>query len=847
MKFWKKRTANYRLATLLTHSIFLTIGVLTLVVLLQNYQVNRQVVTQEVARTKLQTSSLIQEIFNFRLESIEIQQDSYSRSLALVDALRHDNPENISLFFNGNDQIDPDLSPDFRFISQGEKVVWNDENHRFYGVDDPQLINISRDLVTGSDWSLSQTPSSMGTRYLMIRRTSLVAMDNGEVVGDLYVGIVLNNNFSLVRALLNGSNVDEVVLAVGSEIIASSVKNHPRHIEWLEQYSPQLNASNYMVSRVDLTINGVATFISVYTIQDNSHIALLMQGHYLWVGIALIAIVLIALYSRFWLGQRVSKELENLMLYTEQSIETKRVDWFEGSDIAEFNTIGQSFQRSFKRLAEQEKQFADLFNYSLSPITLWDTAGRLLRMNPAAESSFGVEGSSYHLLHDKLVPQIRMSAHGASLTGINIEIGGKTYRWNFSPIIIDNVTVHIMAQGQDVTSFIEAERLSQTAREEAEESARVRSDFLARMSHELRTPLNGILGVSQLLKNKLVNANELEHVDVLVNSGEHLLAVLNDILDFSKIEQGKFHIQHTTFCLHELVNTIDKIYRPLCEGSEVTFNMISNIKAEQLVCSDQVRLNQIMFNLVSNAIKFTHSGCVTVGINLTGVGLETELEIVVEDTGIGIDKARVSDIFEPFVQAEVTTTREYGGSGLGLAIVHSLVDLLDGRIQVESEIGVGTHFRITLPILLKEGDANTLNNQLLENPETLFNRTLEVLLVEDNHTNAFIARAFCEKYGMNVTWVQDGHNAIEHLKQTPKVDLILMDNQLPSLGGIETTKIIREDLALSLPIYACTADGTYETKLAFLSAGANYVIVKPIRERALNKAFIHYRDHFYLT
>ena len=148
---------------------------------------------------------------------------------------------------------------------------------------------------------------------------------------------------------------------------------------------------------------------------------------------------------------------------------------------------------------------------------------------------------------------------------------------------------------------------------------------------------------------------------------------------------------------------------------------------------------------------------------------------------------------------------------------------------------------------MKEGDEDTLNNQLLENPETLFDRSLEVLLVEDNHTNAFIARAFCEKYGMNVTWVQDGHNVIEHLKCTPNLDLILMDNQLPSLGGIETTKIIREDLALTLPIYACTADGTYETKLAFLSAGANYVIVKPIREKSLNKAFIHYRDHYYLT
>lgn len=845
MNAWKKGKDIPQLATLLTRSIFLTIGVFTLVVLLQNYQVNRQVVAQEVARSKQQTSSLIQEIFTFRLESIEIQQDSYSRSFSLVESMRDEEPENISLFFNGIDQIDPDLSPDFRFIRKGEKMLWNDENHQFYGIDDEQLMNISHDLVTGSDWYISQTPSSLGMRYLMIRRTSLIAMSNGEVVGDLYVGIVLNNNFSLIRALLDGSNVDEVALVVGSEIIACSLNKQIRPISWLDEYSSQLNASDVMVSRVDLTINGVATFISVYTIQDNSHIALLMQGHYVWVGVAMLIIIVIAVYTRFWLGRRVSKELNNLMLYTEQSIEGKQVELFEGSEISEFNKIGQSFQRSFKRLREQEKQFADLFNYSLSPMTLWDTSGRLLRMNPAAERAFCASDERYQLLLDKLMPHTRMAAHGASLTGVNITISDKTYRWNFSPIIIDNETRNIMAQGQDVTSFIDAERQSKLAREEAEKSARVRADFLARMSHELRTPLNGILGVSQLLKSKLTKVNDIEHMDVLVNSGEHLLAVLNDILDFSKIEQGKFHIQMRDFRLYEVVSTIEKTYRPLCIGNDVEFTMNSNVASAQLVYSDQIRINQIMFNLVSNALKFTHSGSIKVRFDLINLGTETSLDIVVEDSGIGIDSARLNHIFEPFVQAEMTTNREYGGSGLGLAIVHSLVELLEGRIEVESQLGIGTRFSLSLPMERSAEEASPIHCQVLEHPETLFDRVLEVLLVEDNHTNAYIAQAFCEKYRMNVTWVQDGHSAIESLKQMPDVDLILMDNQLPSLGGIETTLIIRQQLALSIPIYACTADGMHDTKQAFLCAGANYVIVKPIKELALNKAFIHYRNHFY--
>ncbi|ERB63172.1 hypothetical protein N779_22230 [Vibrio coralliilyticus OCN008] len=437
-----------------------------------------------------------------------------------------------------------------------------------------------------------------------------------------------------------------------------------------------------------------------------------------------------------------------------------------------------------------------------------------------------------------------MCAKGATLTGINIAIREKTYRWNLSPIFVDKGINNIMAQGQDVTSFVDAEIQSQAARKEAEESARVRADFLAKMSHELRTPLNGILGVSQLLKGKISNTDDIEHLDVLCNSGEHLLAVLNDILDFSKIEQGKFHIQSADFRLVELISAVEKIYTPLCDEKGIGFVVETNVSNNTFAHSDQVRLNQILFNLVSNAIKFTHEGEVTVSLFCDGESPESRLNISVRDTGIGIERERISHIFEPFVQAEATTTREYGGSGLGLAIVHSLVEMLNGQIEIESSIGCGTKFSLSVPIELTESVEQVETSTFLIEPENLFDRTLNVLLVEDNHTNAFIAKAFCEKYGMDVSWVQDGHNAIDHLKKSDNVDLILMDNQLPNLGGIETTKIIREDLKLDIPIFACTADGMQDTKRAFLSVGADYVIVKPIKELALNQAFIHYKEEF---
>lgn len=840
-----KRGRRYQLATLLTNSIFLTIGVLTLVMVLQNFQVNREVVAQEVARTKTQTQSLVQEIFNFRLKALEIQQDSYSRSVSLINGVVSRDQMAIDRFFTSIDQILPNLAPDIRFLASGEGVFWDDGNAEFYGISPFQLQHLNTDVVTGNSWHISQTPSSMGMRYLMMRRSPVVNLTNGEVVAHLYIGVVLNNNFSLVNAITKGSNADELILAVGSQVIASSKKiDDFRYVALLEESSEALNTSSYMVSRTDLTIAGVPTFLSVYTVQGNNHIEHFVKSQYLWMLFTGVMIAFIAISTRLWLGKRVSLELKKLMDFIESTFTEQKTHQFDGSGIEEFNQIGQRFELSFKRLNEQEKQFADLFNFSLSPITLWSTDdGQLLRYNPAAERCFKDEVSRERLV-EALSHHVKMCAQGATLTGVNTTIGGITYRWNLSPIISDNATKQIMAQGQDITSFVEAEKQSQAAKEEAEESARVRADFLAKMSHELRTPLNGILGVSQLLKHSLNEQEALEHVDVLCNSGEHLLAVLNDILDFSKIEQGKFNIETNEFRLIELETTVEKIFMPLCVEKGIELSMRSDIESQMWANSDQVRLNQILFNLVSNAIKFTHQGQVCVELSSIETEQQFELEIVVKDTGIGIEEPQLKTIFEPFIQAEATTTREYGGSGLGLAIVHSLVELMNGTISIDSVVGKGTTLVARIPMDMYIGERNVEPNSLLVDPQSLFDESLHVLLVEDNHTNAFIAKAFCEKYGMSVTWVQDGHNAIDYLRDDPNVALVLMDNQLPSLGGIESTRIIREELGLNVPIFACTADGMQDTKRAFLASGADYVIVKPIKELALNKAMIYFKEKF---
>ncbi len=332
---------------------------------------------------------------------------------------------------------------------------------------------------------------------------------------------------------------------------------------------------------------------------------------------------------------------------------------------------------------------------------------------------------------------------------------------------------------------------------------------------------------------------------MLRHSGEHLLAVLNDILDFSKIEQGKFNIQKHSFSFTDTVRTLENIYRPICESKGVELVIENQLDPQVALFTDQVRLNQIMFNLLSNAVKFTPSGSVRLSAVLDQFeGVENSVLVVeVSDTGIGIDPNKLEQMFEPFVQEEETTTREYGGSGLGLTIVKSLVDMLDGNVQVYSQKGVGTTFVVTLPVRDRERllSENTPDQHI--NPEDMFNQTLKVLLVEDNHTNAFILKAFCNKYEMQVEWAKDGLEAIERLKHH-SYDLILMDNQLPHLGGIETTKEIRQNLKLGTPIYACTADTAKETGDAFMEAGANYILLKPIKENAFHEALLDYKQRF---
>ena len=844
-------TPRNTLAKLITRIIILVIGVMALGVLIHNYESSSSIVKQETNRTVQQTSSLIQNMFDYRLSVLQIHQDNNSHSENLREYFDTHNDKALSYFFFGIDQREPNHAPDLRFLSTHDGLAWEDGNGQFYGLDATSLEHISDKVAFSSNWHFLKLMTDIGNRHLLARRTPIVDDKTGEVLGQLYIAIVLDNNFSLAESIQKGSNCENIVIEAHGTPVASTFKGDESYtIASILNYKMYDQLPRHFVTIATIKINAVETPLTIRAVQKNTNFIALEENYERATIVVMVLIVLMSFFARAWIQKRVAAELDKLMDFTRSASGGEEYSKFDGSNIFEFHHIGCTLEDTFDRLSEQNQKFQDLFNFAHSPILVWSEKGDLIQMNPAARMALFDDDDNYGAMADefeqRMLPNIQMVVQGSKLTGINVPIGDKVFRWNMSAISVEHGITGVVVQGQDITKLIEAERQADRAREEAEQLANLRADFLAKMSHEIRTPLNGILGVSQLLKRSIQNEDNRDRVDVLCNSAEHLLAVLNDILDFSKIEQGQFNIQKKNFRLGELVNTVDSIYRPLCENKSVAFSIVNHLVDDIEIYTDQVRLNQIMFNLLSNALKFTHQGGISVSFEIDSIFNSDKASLIVrvKDSGIGIDDSKIEAVFEPFVQAEETTTREYGGTGLGLTIVKNLVDMLEGDIHVRSIKGQGSEFIIEIPIELHSEPSLDSKQRPKMEPQTLFDRSLEVLLVEDNHTNAFIAQAFCKKYGMVVTWAKDGLEALEMAKAN-KFDLILMDNQLPNLGGVETTQQLRSEIGIRTPIYACTADAQKSTRDRFFGAGANYVIVKPIKEDTLHQAFVHFKHSYW--
>jgi len=838
-----------KIATYFTRLITLVIGMLTFGILFQSYHISSSLIKQEAERTANQTANLQQRVFDFRLSLLKIHQDSSANNLELVQAIKKHSHYEIERFFKSVDQQDPDNTPDFRFLTNLSHPIWDDGSAEFYGIDEAQLSRIFNEVSPNNYWNIVKFKTEHQDVYVLARRTPIVYPDSGEVIGYLVAVFMLNDNFHLIEDLRTRSHSKNVVLAMNHEMLSNTLAGtESYHVQDIINNNLSSELKNQIfISKTHLYIDDIPTQLTIYSVQSNHNIQKLRRNFYFSAIFILLAMSIFSFVLWRWLHKRIRSEIEKLMRFT-YSIADKGIEvQFEGSSIAEFDHFGRVLEHTFHRLSEQEKQFENLFNYSIVPTILWSTRSSLLRMNPAARKNFSINSKGtkdlYLELKQKLSKAIIDVGNGSGSGEAITDINHRIYRWTISPISSTHGLESILTQGQDITSIADAEKQSRIAKIEAERTAGVRADFLARMSHEVRTPLNGILGMAQLLKSHLHKEKEKEQVDVICACGEHLLAVLNDILDFSKLEYGEFQITNANFDLVETIKTVEKIYRPLCEDKNLKFVVTHPFFQPTVICSDQVRINQIIFNLLNNAVKFTEQGSISIYFQLKPTEEKYSLFYVeVKDTGIGMNDNDQTVIFEPFVQSSSKTAKEQGGTGLGLSIVKNLVEQLEGEIALESSVNFGSSFAFHIPVLLCKNEDERI--PVSDDAELNFDKQPKVLLVEDNKTNAFVAKAFCDKFGLNVTWVSNGDDAIKIVTDT-QFDLILMDNQLPKKDGIEVTHIIRKQLNVSTPIFACTADGSNETQQAFLDAGADFIIVKPIREVKMQQALAFFKGVYY--
>jgi PAS domain S-box-containing protein len=509
-------------------------------------------------------------------------------------------------------------------------------------------------------------------------------------------------------------------------------------------------------------------------------------------------------------------------------------------------------QADIARRELAESELALLAANATDAVLRIDPDGCCIYASPSVEQVLGVDASV--LLGQPLATSIHLADredmlafHHLLVSGA-VERGVRTFRaQNFdssrgevwieahSGLVRDAATGEpreVITSLRDVTERKRLEFELEAARSRAEAAVRAKSSFLANMSHEIRTPMNGVLGFADLLLNSDMSAEHRHHAQLIVDSGKAMMRLLNDILDLSKIEAGQMQISPETIDLRHVLRSCIKLVQPAASQKRLQLDVHLDDALPAYVLVDGLRLRQIILNLLANAVKFTVSGRVCLGAHIVQGPVGGTLEVTVEDTGIGIPADRQAAVFELFTQAEHSTVKRFGGTGLGLAISKQLTDLMGGSLELVSEEGVGTTFRLCLPLV----EAQPSGRMAVSSSSTApANRPLRVLLAEDHDVNQALMRAMLSRLGHECVIVSDGLQAVEAAIQADKqrgtaFDIVLMDMQMPIMDGLEAARTIRACgiTPTRLPVLALTANAYADDITACLDAGMQGHLAKPI-------------------
>ncbi len=521
-------------------------------------------------------------------------------------------------------------------------------------------------------------------------------------------------------------------------------------------------------------------------------------------------------------------------------------------------------QRSRQRLARSEKLLNTVLSNVEAYVYLKDTDGRYLYANNKVAELFGRPHTEIigHTDSELMSPdvartfmdidrEILASGVRRALDEDVVDASGTVHRcWTIKmPIQLSGQSTALIGISSDITELwklqqeLEARveertRDLQEARSAAEVAANAKSDFLANMSHEIRTPMNAIIGMSYLALQCDLNASARNYLEKIQHAGQHLLGIINAILDYSKIEAGKLTVDSSLFSLKQLIDNAIAMVEPKAQQKQLALTVIVDSDVPDAVVGDSLRIGQILTNFLSNAVKFTERGGVTLHASRLAAAADDRISVrfTIEDTGIGMDTAALAQLFQPFHQVDVSPTRRFEGTGLGLAICKRIARLLDGAITATSAPGKGSVFALEVPLQIGNAEQlSRIDNSVGVDATGAHGdlHGLRVLLVEDNDINQEVASDILRSFGIHVSVAGDGSAALVSLREQP-CDIVLLDVQMPVLDGYRTARAIRSDSTLPQPpIIAMTANAMQGDRERCIAAGMNDYIAKPIEPARL--------------
>ncbi len=520
----------------------------------------------------------------------------------------------------------------------------------------------------------------------------------------------------------------------------------------------------------------------------------------------------------------------------------------------------RDLQEKNRSITNEKNKFMTALESFATPVVLFDDVGNVQYINNAAARVFGAvetpgayyynRDSSYSALPEwftKAVDDFRCAGSSMMSSDHEIGVGGKkrTFLLEFRRMMdVSEKFGGVITIFRDITSVIEAENYLKEARESAEKANRAKSEFIANMSHEIRTPLNAIIGFSELLGGILHDETEKRYTDVIHSAGRSLLMLINDILDLSKMEAGMLFLQKSSVDIRKFIEDVTDIF--LARISEKGLELERNIGASlpRGLLLDEVRLKQVFYNLMDNAIKFTEKGKVVIDVDAlngnSGMQSKIDLRIAIADTGMGIAEDEIESIFLPFVQQTNQSPGSYGGTGLGLAIIKKILNLMNGSISVKSAPGRGSVFEI----MVKDVDIASVEpvagtEQPWNYSSVRFNNP-RILIVDDVASNRFLLHEMLKRAGCSVYEAENGQEALIMAREIIP-DLVIMDIRMPVMDGLETTKLMRSDEKLkNVPVIALSASSGERDIKDIVLHGFNSYIMKPVNLASFFSELVKY-------